>query len=71
MMAKHKPEDMVTITMTRAQAECVEHTFRLFMPKGSRGREFAAWRALRRGLGTWVEEKDTLRGRQKAAEQCK
>jgi hypothetical protein len=36
-MAKHKPEDMVTITMTRGQAECVEHIFRMFMPKGNRG----------------------------------
>jgi hypothetical protein len=55
-MAKHKPEDMVMIIMTRAQAECVEHIFRLFMPKGHRGREFATWRALRKALGTWVEK---------------
>jgi hypothetical protein len=61
-----KPEDMVTITMSRGQAECVERIFRMFMSKGSRGREFSAWRALRKGLGTWIEEKDTLRGQMKA-----
>lgn len=67
-MSKHKPEDMVTITMTRGQAECIERIFRMFMSKGSKGREFSAWRALRRGLGTWKEEKDTLRGKMKEAE---
>jgi hypothetical protein len=63
-MAQNKPESMVTITMTRAQAECVEKTFRMFMPKGHRGREFAAWRAILKGLGTWVDVKESLRKNQ-------
>jgi hypothetical protein len=59
-------DDIVTITMTRAQAECVERTFRMFTPGNLRGKERGAWRAIRRGLGTWIEEKDTLRGKMKA-----
>jgi hypothetical protein len=34
------------------------------MPKGHRGREFAAWRAILKGLGTWVEAKGTLKKNQ-------
>jgi len=47
------PEDMVTITMTRAQAEYVEQRIMDDMPRGQRGREFAAWRAVKKALGTW------------------
>lgn len=68
-MAKHSQADMVTITMTRGQAECVEKIFRTFMSKGSRGREFSAWRALRRALGTWKEEGSTASGPQRSSEE--
>ena len=48
------PEDIVTITMTRSQAEYVERCIMNDMPRGCRGREFSAWRAIKKALGTWV-----------------
>lgn len=52
-MSSYNPNEIVTITMTRGQAEYLLKTFEILMPKGNRGRAFAAWKAIKKALGTW------------------
>jgi hypothetical protein len=47
--------DNVTVTFTRKQAEHVEELIYDRQSLNTRGTNFAAWRRLRRAMGTWKE----------------
>jgi hypothetical protein len=56
-MAKHRREDEIQVSFTRKQLELIESVLderRSWQP--SRGTEFAAWRRVKRALGTWKEK---------------
>ena len=58
-MKASNQNEIITITMTRGQAECLLKHFESVRPKGNRGREFAVWRAIKKALGTWENNKSS------------